>query len=94
MPQLPLRHEPVHEIVHEQDEEHRIAVDGGNAGLGKVHEVEGEDHRAAGVQLYGGGPDHRRAAVHPHPRLRRGGGQRHRRHHPQSPGIIVIYSHH
>ena len=51
------------------------------------HHPGGEDHRAAGVQLYGGGPDHRRAAVHPHPRRRRGGGQRHRRHHPQSPGM-------
>ena len=51
------------------------------------HHPGGEDHRAAGIQLYGGGPDHRRAAVHPHPRRRRGGGQRHRRHHPQSPGI-------
>ena len=47
----------------------------------------GEDHRAAGVQLYGGDPDHRRAALHPHPRRRRRGGQRHPRHHPQSPGV-------
>ena len=38
----------VHEQVHEQDEEHRVGVDGGDAGLGEMHEVEGKHRRTAG----------------------------------------------
>ena len=37
----------VHEIVRHQDEEHAVGVDGGDAGLDQVHEVEGEQRRAA-----------------------------------------------
>ena len=47
IPPLPSRHEAPHEEVHEQDEEYRVCVYGRDAGLDKVHEVEGEDDRAA-----------------------------------------------
>ena len=38
---------PVHEVVHGQDEEHAVGVDGGDAGLGQVHEVKGKEGGAA-----------------------------------------------
>ena len=39
----------------------------------------GKDLRGPGGQLPGGDPDHRRPEIYPHPRRRRGGGQRHPR---------------
>ena len=50
MPQLFPRRDgqpAVHEVVGHQDEEHAVGVDGGDAGLDQVHEVEGEQGRAA-----------------------------------------------
>ncbi|CUO44096.1 Uncharacterised protein [Flavonifractor plautii] len=38
----------VHEIIHQKDEEEGVGVDGGQPGLGQVHEVGGQQHGAAG----------------------------------------------
>ena len=38
---------PVHEVVHGQDEEHPVGVDGGDAGLGEMHEIKGKEGRPA-----------------------------------------------
>ena len=46
VPQPVLREEQVHEQIHQQDEEHGIGVDGGDAGLDKMHEVSGKDQGA------------------------------------------------
>ena len=35
----------VHEIVHQQNEKHRVYINGGNAGLCKVHEIKGKQSR-------------------------------------------------
>ena len=35
-----------HGVVHQQQEEHCVGVDGGDARLGEVHKVKGEQHRA------------------------------------------------
>ena len=45
---LILRDVEIHEPVHEDDEEHRVGVDGGETGLDKMHEVKGENGGAAG----------------------------------------------
>ena len=43
-----LREEPaVHEVIHRQREEHAVGVDRGDARLDKVHEIGGEQQRAA-----------------------------------------------
>ena len=36
----------IHEQIHQEDEEDRVDVDGGNAGLDKVHEIRGHQSRA------------------------------------------------
>ena len=39
---------PVHEVVHQQDEEEGVGVDGGQPGLGQMHEVHRQQDGAAG----------------------------------------------
>ena len=42
-PELPILQPDVQKQVHQQDEEHRVHVDGGDAGLDVVHEIGGEE---------------------------------------------------
>ena len=50
VPEDVLAEESPHAAIHQQQEKYGIGVDGGNAGLGEVHEVKGKEEGSHGAQ--------------------------------------------